>query len=110
MEYKIRVELKKDSMAKEINLPGPKEIGSTSIEKTLNKKRSVRDYKKGPLRLQSSQLLWAASGNNIYGRTVPSAGATYPLETYLVVGEVEGVRDRNLSLLFFKSQSRKNKG
>lgn len=92
MEYEIRVELKKGSMAKEINLPGPKEKGSTSIEETLNKRRSVRDYKRGPLRLeQISQLLWAASGKNLYRRTVPSAGATYPLETYLVVGEVEGL-------------------
>ena len=91
MEYKIRVELKKGSMAKEINLPEPKEIGSTSIEETLNKRRSVRDYKKGPLRLeQISQLLWDASGKNLYRRTVPSAGATYPLETCLVVGEVVG--------------------
>jgi len=92
MEYEIRVELKKGSMAKEINLPVPKEKGSTSIEETLNKRRSVRDYKKGPLRLdQISQLLWAASGKNLYRRTVPSAGATYSLETYLVVGEVEGL-------------------
>jgi nitroreductase len=91
MEYKIRVELEKGSMAKEIKLPEPKEKGSTSIEEALNKRRSVRDYKKGPLRLeQISQLLWAASGKNLYRRTVPSAGATYPLETYLVVGEVEG--------------------
>jgi len=77
-------------MAKEIKLPKPKEKGLTSIEETLNKRRSVRDYKKGPLSLeQVSQLLWAASGKNLYRRTAPSAGATYPLEIYLVVGEVE---------------------
>jgi SagB-type dehydrogenase family enzyme len=79
-------------MAKEIKLPKPKEKGLTSIEETLNKRRSVRDYKKGPLGLEEiSQLLWAASGKNLYRRTAPSAGATYPLETYLVVGEVEGL-------------------
>src|SRR4030043_1041309 len=77
-------------MAKEIKLPKPKEKVLTPIEETLNKRRSVRDYKKGPLSLeQVSQLLWAASGKNLYRRTAPSAGATYPLEIYLVVGEVE---------------------
>ena len=79
-------------MAKEIKLPKPKGKGFTSIEETLNQRRSVRDYKKDPLDLeQISQLLWAASGKNLYRRTAPSAGATYPLETYLVVGEVEGL-------------------
>lgn len=78
------------NMTKEIKLPKPKEKGLISVEETLNKRRSVRDYKKGHLSLeQVSQLLWAASGKNLYRRTAPSAGATYPLETYLVVGEVE---------------------
>lgn len=80
------------SMAKEIKLPKPKEKGSTSIEETLHKRRSVRNYKTGPLSLeQVSQLLWAASGRNLYRRTAPSAGATYPLEIYLVAGQVEGL-------------------
>jgi SagB-type dehydrogenase family enzyme len=79
-------------MAKEIRLPKPREKGSTSVEETLNKRRSVRDYKRGSLSLeQVSQLLWGASGRNLYRRTAPSAGATYPLEIYLVVGEVEGL-------------------
>jgi SagB-type dehydrogenase family enzyme len=79
-------------MAEEIKLPKPKEKGMTSIEESLNKRRSVRDYRRSPLSLeQVSQLLWAASGRNLYRRTAPSAGATYPLETYLVVGEVEGL-------------------
>jgi nitroreductase len=77
------------SMANEIKLSKPKEKGSISIEETLNKRRSIRDYKKGHLSLeQVSQLLWAASGKNLYRRTAPSAGATYPLEIYLAVGEV----------------------
>jgi len=79
-------------MTKEIKLPKPKEKGLTSIEETLNRRRSVRDYKRGPLSLEEvSQLLWAASGRNLYRRTAPSAGATYPLETYLVSGQVEGL-------------------
>jgi SagB-type dehydrogenase family enzyme len=79
-------------MAKEIKLPKPKEKGLTSMEETLNQRRSVRDYKKGPLSLEEiSQILWAASGKNLYRRTSPSAGATYPLEIYLAAGEVEGL-------------------
>ncbi len=75
-----------------MKLPKPKQKGSTSIEETLNKRRSIRDYKSGPLSLeQVSQLLWAASGRNLYRRTAPSAGATYPLEIYVVVGEVKGL-------------------
>ena len=79
-------------MAKETKLPKPKGKGLTSIEETFHKRRSVRDYKRGPLSLeQVSQLLWAGSGRNLYRRTAPSAGATYPLETYLLVREVEGL-------------------
>jgi len=79
-------------MTKELKLPKPREKGLTSIEETLHKRKSTRDYKRGLLDLgEISQLLWAASGKNLYGRTAPSAGATYPLEIYLVVGEVEGL-------------------
>ena len=80
------------TMAGEIRLPKVKEKGLTSLEETLNERRSVRDYKPGPLSLEEvSQLLWAASGANLYRRTAPSAGATYPLETYVAAGEAEGL-------------------
>jgi len=50
-------------MTKEIKLPKPKEKGLTSIEDTLNKRRSIRDYKRDLLALEEiSQLLWAGSG------------------------------------------------
>jgi SagB-type dehydrogenase family enzyme len=79
-------------MAREIKLPKANVQGGTSVEETLNKRRSVRDYARGPLSLeQVSQLLWASSGKNLYRRTAPSAGATYPLEIYIVAGEVEGL-------------------
>lgn len=41
-------------------------------------------------------MLWAAVGKQVDGltgptRTIPSAGGTYPLELYLLVGKVEGI-------------------
>lgn len=79
-------------MSREIKLPKPTEKGSVSIEETLNQRRSVRDYKKASMSLNEvSQILWAGAGKNLHRRTAPSAGATYPLEIYLVAGEVEAL-------------------
>jgi len=59
-------------MTQAIRLPKPNEKGSMFIEETLHQRRSVRDYKKSPLNQeQVSQLLWAASGKNLYRRTAP---------------------------------------
>lgn len=79
----------------ELVLPAPRTDSDVSLEQTLLNRRSVRDYRGEPLNLsQVSQLLWAAQGITQAGtgfRTAPSAGATYPLETYLVVGDVVGL-------------------
>ncbi len=77
-------------------LPQPRKDSDVSIEETLLKRRSVRDYTGEVLTLQEvSQLLWAAQGTtSLRGfRTAPSAGALYPLETYIVVGDVEGLSE-----------------
>ncbi|MCM8788641.1 MAG: SagB/ThcOx family dehydrogenase [Candidatus Omnitrophica bacterium] len=64
-----------------------------SVEQAIYKRRSIRAYRKIPLEAEEvSQILWAAYGMNAYGkRTVPSAGATYPFDIYLVVGDVKGI-------------------
>jgi len=75
-------------------LPAPVMDSETSIEEALLTRRSIRDYQEGGLALSDvSQLLWAAQGitDPSGKRTAPSAGALYPLEVYLVVGEVEGL-------------------
>lgn len=75
-------------------LPQPRLKGTMSLEEALAKRRSVRSFREGPLKLSElSQLLWAMQGiTDPRGlRTAPSAGATYPLEIYVVVGEVHGL-------------------
>lgn len=77
-----------------VPLPAPRLLGTISLEETLLRRRSVRDYTTDSLTLaEVSQLLWAAQGvTDARGlRTAPSAGALYPLEVYLAVGRVEGV-------------------
>ncbi|MEN4007519.1 MAG: SagB/ThcOx family dehydrogenase [Methanobacteriaceae archaeon] len=80
-----------------IELPEPIHESNTSIEEALLRRRSIREYKDVPLTLaEVSQLLWAAQGITAPawgGRTAPSAGATYPLETYVVIGNVEGIAE-----------------
>ena len=76
---------------KVIKLPKPRTQGTVSLEESLARRRSIREYTEQPLSIeQLSQLLWAAQGITLptWGfRTAPSAGATYPLELYVVVGK-----------------------
>lgn len=64
---------------------------------TLSQRRSQRHFGGAPMTLADlSRLLWAAQGNTAQAghlmlRTAPSAGALYPIETYVVVHRVEGV-------------------
>lgn len=78
----------------EISLPAPTLEGVVSLEKTLAERRSRRDFTDKELSLKDfSQLLWSAQGiTSVWGgRTAPSAGALYPLEIYIVVGNVENI-------------------
>lgn len=75
----------------EIVLPGPRLDGAFAVERALQTRRSVRSFAAVPLTLQEvGQLLWAAQGITAARglRTAPSAGATYPLQTFLVAGAV----------------------
>lgn len=71
-----------------IDLPKPRLKGEVSVEEALSRRRSIRSYTDRPLTLQAiSQLCWAAQGitrEETGFRTAPSAGATYPLELYVV--------------------------
>jgi SagB-type dehydrogenase family enzyme len=78
--------------------PNTNNASSASLAHVLAARRSERDFAAGaPLRLAAvAQLCWAAQGVTappeapgapVKGRTTPSAGALFPLQTFLVVGD-----------------------
>jgi len=78
--------MKSNENLEHIILPQPETSGSISIEETLLERRSVRNYTGEALSIEEiSQLLWAAQGitDSRGFRTAPSAGALYPLNTYI---------------------------
>ncbi len=78
-----------------VKLPTPSTKGTMSVEEAIYRRRSRRSYSQRALTLaELSQLLFAAYGitDSIRGfRASPSAGATYPMEIYVVVGNVTGI-------------------
>ncbi len=76
---------------KTIRLTDPFLSGGLPLVEAIAARRSVRAFSPDSLQLfQVSQILWAAQGitdEKTKARAVPSAGATYPLEIDLVVGE-----------------------
>jgi len=70
----------------EIKLPKPLLEGNKSLEECIAERESVRTYQDKVVEIEKiSQILWAAQGKKGQKRTVPSAGATYPLEIYAVL-------------------------
>lgn len=71
-----------------MELPTPSRDSETSLEETIANRRSIRAFRDEPFgRDKLSQLLWAAQGitdKDRQYRAAPSAGATYPLEVYVV--------------------------
>ena len=88
---------KRYSSAPKIKLDVPSKEGGMPLWQAINLRRSVRNFsnvqiKKGVL----SQLLWASQGITMESmgyefRATPSAGALYPVETYLVIHNVEEI-------------------
>ena len=76
--------------ASSIQLPKPSLKSDVSLEVSITRRRSIRNFTPQPISLsQLSQILWAAqgiTGKNRNYRSVPSAGATFPLEIFVVCG------------------------
>ena len=73
------------------SLPAPRLKSTASFEETLLKRRSVRSFSDTELTMEEiGQLLWAGQGitqSSTGYKTAPSAGATYPLQIYVMTRE-----------------------
>lgn len=82
---------------KTISLPQPHVTGDISVEETLQNRRSIREYSDARLTLQEiARLAWSAQGitDEASGfRTAPSAGATFPVEIYLLITGIPECED-----------------
>ena len=83
--------------APKIVLSEPASEGGAPVWELLRRRRSERRFQNVSLKASElSQLLWAAQGvtrrdGSVDFRTAPSAGALYPVETYLAIHDVESI-------------------
>jgi len=83
--------------AKKIILPPPLHSGGPQLWDVLAQRRSVRAYGTESISSEDlSQLLWAGQGitadhHGFLLRTAPSAGALFPIETYVGVKNVKNI-------------------
>lgn len=89
-----------ENQAEQVALPSEQEIvdelePDITLKESLSERRSVRDYSDEKLTVtELAALLWSAQGiteEQTGYRTAPSAGATYPMEVYAVVENVDGL-------------------
>ncbi len=78
-------------------LPKPTFPPTHPLFHLFQKRRSIRQYQiKSLSKKQLSQLLWASTGirettDDFTYRTAPSAGALYPIETYLIINNIKDI-------------------
>jgi SagB-type dehydrogenase family enzyme len=75
----------------------PQTSGGPPVWDVIRARRSLRSYTREPISMEElSQLLWATQGTTLEVsgykfRSSPSAGALYPVETYVVVNRANGL-------------------
>jgi len=95
--------------AHRISLSSPDIENGPGFWGILSKRRSKRAYNVQPIsQKELSQMLWATQGISarVSGsalRTAPSAGALYPIETYLFINRVVGIEPGAIEFLQISS-------
>ena len=83
--------------AQKISLPEASGFPDKNLGTILSERQSIRRFSNAPLSKNDlSRLLWACTGisrrwKGFAFRTAPSAGALYPVETYLVINRVKEI-------------------
>ena len=98
LDWSAKPDLYKEyPQAEKIELPVFEPDRPMSLDKTLRQRKSIRDYQNKSISMgQLAYLLWASTGiqrieEGYEFRTAPSAGALYPIETYVVVNNVKAL-------------------
>jgi SagB-type dehydrogenase family enzyme len=88
---------KRYPQAPRVRLASPQMTAGAPLWEVMATRQSERRFVEAPLtQAELSQLLWAAQGlthavNGHVFRAAPSAGALYPVETYVVIHSVDAV-------------------
>jgi len=86
------------SQASQIKLPLNSGLLDHSFERIVERRHSQRSFTSAEMTLEKlSALLWASQGitkrtSDFEFRATPSAGALYPVETYLVVNKITSLK------------------